>query len=190
MEELEAQQNPYDTTGDIQQLEAIHKELSDIEASIENDFAEHISEILDQDQVFEELFFSDRVTFFKKVLEEQNRYVEAILQPRMQKAQELSDSITQKNELGFLESIKQDFMQRNPDVDIQALIMFYMEDLPPRVQEEIQKAPKEQFFDIVYDIYQKSQPQPREEALPAQSEGVGVSSEQADIDHNMQMTRV
>lgn len=49
MEELQSQQyppqaqelNPYDTNAENAELEGINKELSDIEASIENDFAEY-----------------------------------------------------------------------------------------------------------------------------------------------------
>ena len=156
MEEQLPPQEPtseYDTTQEQGQLEAIQKELQDIEASVENDFAEHISALIDNDSVLEELFFSDRVTFFKKVIEEQNKFVSALVEPRVAKAKELQDTITGKSEMANIEAIKQDFQSRHPEVDIKELIAFFANELPPRVQEEIKSQPIEAFFDLVYEIY-------------------------------------
>ena len=190
MEELETPQEPtseYDTTQEQGQLEAIQKELKDIETSVENDFAEHISALIDNDSVLEELFFSDRVTFFKKVFEEQNKFVSALVEPRVAKAKELQDTIAGKSEMANIEAIKQDFQSRHPEVDIKELIAFFANELPPRVQEEIKSQPIEAFFDLVYEIY-AAQNAPQEEAqeesppedLPAQAQGVAVDSQQSD----------
>lgn len=190
MEELETPQEPtseYDTTQEQGQLEAIQKELQDIEASVENDFAEHISALIDNDSVLEELFFSDRVTFFKKVIEEQNKFVSALVEPRAAKAKELQDTIAGKSEMANIEAIKQDFQSRYPEVDIKELIAFFANELPPRVQEEIKSQPIEAFFDLVYEIY-AAQNAPQEEVqeesppedLPAQAQGVAVDSQQSD----------
>ncbi|AQQ59380.1 hypothetical protein XJ32_03940 [Helicobacter bilis] len=190
MEELETPQEPtseYDTTQEQGQLEAIQKELQDIEASVENDFAEHISALIDNDSVLEELFFSDRVTFFKKVIEEQNKFVSALVEPRAAKAKELQDTIAGKSEMANIEAIKQDFQSRHPEVDIKELIAFFANELPPRVQEEIKSQPIEAFFDLVYEIY-AAQNAPQEEVqeeslpedLPAQAQGVAVDSQQSD----------
>jgi hypothetical protein len=190
MEEQLPPQEPtseYDTTQEQGQLEAIQKELQDIEASVENDFAEHISTLIDNDSVLEELFFSDRVTFFKKVIEEQNKFVSALVEPRVAKAKELQDTIAGKSEMANIEAIKQDFQSRHPEVDIKELIAFFANELPPRVQEEIKSQPIESFFDLVYEIY-AAQNAPQEEAqeeappedLPAQAQGVAVDSQQSD----------
>lgn len=191
MEEQLPPQEPtseYDTTQEQGQLEALQKELQDIEASVENDFAEHISALIDNDSVLEELFFSDRVTFFKKIIEEQNKFVSALVEPRVAKAKELQDAIAGKSELANIEAIKQDFQSRHPEVDIKELIAFFANELPPRVQEEIKSQPIEAFFDLVYEIY-AAQNAPQEEAppeeappedLPAQAQGVAVDSQQSD----------
>ncbi len=191
MEEQLPPQEPtseYDTTQEQGQLEALQKELQDIEASVENDFAEHISALIDNDSVLEELFFSDRVTFFKKIIEEQNKFVSALVEPRVAKAKELQDTIAGKSELANIEAIKQDFQSRHPEVDIKELIAFFANELPPRVQEEIKSQPIEAFFDLVYEIY-AAQNAPQEEALPeesppedlpAQAQGVAVDSQQSD----------
>lgn len=188
MEELETPTSEYDTTQEQGQLEALQKELQDIEASVENDFAEHISALIDNDSVLEELFFSDRVTFFKKIIEEQNKFVSALVEPRVAKAKELQDIIAGKSELANIEAIKQDFQSRHPEVDIKELIAFFANELPPRVQEEIKSQPIEAFFDLVYEIY-AAQNAPQEEAppeesppedLPAQAQGVAVDSQQSD----------
>lgn len=190
MEEQLPPQEPtseYDTTQEQGQLEAIQKELQDIEASVENDFAEHISALIDNDSVLEELFFSDRVTFFKKVIEEQNKFVSALVEPRVAKAKELQDTIAGKSELANIEAIKQDFQNRHPEVDIKELIAFFANELPPRVQEEIKSQPIEAFFDLVYEIYaaqnapqEEAQEEPSPEDLPAQAQGVAVDSQQSD----------
>lgn len=183
---MEEQTNQYDTTQEQGQLEAIQKELQDIEASVENDFAEHISTLIDNDSVLEELFFSDRVTFFKKVIEEQNKFVNALVGPRVAKAKELQDTIAGKSELANIEAIKQDFQSRHPEVNIKELIAFFANELPPRVQEEIKSQPIEAFFDLVYEIYaaQNAEEAPSEESppedLPAQAQGVAVDSQQSD----------
>ena len=178
--------NEYDTTQEQGQLEAIQKELQDIEASVENDFAEHISALIDNDSVLEELFFSDRVTFFKKVIEEQNKFVNALVEPRVAKVKELQDTIAGKSELANIEAIKQDFQSRHPEVNIKELIVFFANELPQRVQEEIKSQPIEAFFDLVYEIYaaQNAEEAPPEESppedLPAQAQGVAVDSQQSD----------
>ncbi|TLE08573.1 hypothetical protein [Helicobacter bilis] len=183
---MQEQTNQYDTTQEQGQLEAIQKELQDIEASVENDFAEHISALIDNDSVLEELFFSDRVTFFKKVIEEQNKFVNALVEPRVAKVKELQDTIAGKSELANIEAIKQDFQSRHPEVNIKELIAFFANELPQRVQEEIKSQPIEAFFDLVYEIYaaQNAEEAPSEESppedLPAQAQGVAVDSQQSD----------
>lgn len=183
---MQEQTNEYDTTQEQGQLEAIQKELQDIEASVENDFAEHISALIDNDSVLEELFFSDRVTFFKKVIEEQNKFVNALVEPRVAKVKELQDTIAGKSELANIEAIKQDFQSRHPEVNIKELIAFFVNELPQRVQEEIKSQPIEAFFDLVYEIYaaQNAEEAPPEESppedLPAQAQGVAVDSQQSD----------
>lgn len=193
--------NEYDTTSENAELEGIAKEMKDIEASIEGDFAKYISDLVDNDSVFEELFFSDRNAFFKKVIEEQNKFVSSIIEPRMQRAEELQGVIAQKNELASLESIKQEFQQAHPEVDIKELIRFFAEELSPRVQEEIKAQPLEQFFYLIYEIYQGMQnqaqaqdnpPMPQEEAqeeLPKQVQGVAVDSEQSNTNAYLPMGR-
>lgn len=178
---MQEQTNEYDTTQEQGQLEAIQKELQDIEASVENDFAEHISALIDNDSVLEELFFSDRVTFFKKVIEEQNKFVNALVEPRVAKVKELQDTIAGKSELANIEAIKQDFQSRHPEVNIKELIAFFANELPQRVQEEIKSQPIEAFFDLVYEIYaaQNAEEAPPED-LPAQAQGVAVDSQQSD----------
>lgn len=195
MENLETPQeqtSEFDTTQDVAELDGIQKELSDIEASLESNFAKYISDMIDNDSNFEELFFSDREAFFKKVIDLQNKFVSELVEPRMARANELQNTIQGKNELANIEAIKQDFMARHPDVDIQELIRFFAEDLSPRVQSQIKEQPMENFFDIVFEIYsQQMQPQGQgQEELPQQAQGVAVSSEDAESNSSqLQMNR-
>lgn len=195
--------SPYDTTAEQAEMDGINKELQDIEASVENDFISYISDLIDNDSVFEELFFSDRKAFFKKVIEEQNNFVSSLIEPRAQRMNELQGQIAQKTELGNLEAIKQNFQAQHPDVDVKELIRFFTEDLSPKVQEQIKEQPIEQFFNIVYEIMkaqtaqaqamQNTQQNPTQETptqdLPAQAQGVAVDSEQANSSAFLPMNR-
>ena len=64
---METQQN-FSIEEETQAFEAIQKELQDIEKSIESDFAAFISDMVDNDPALEELFFSNRKDFLKKLL--------------------------------------------------------------------------------------------------------------------------
>lgn len=183
-------QDPFDTSGDIAELQGIQKELQDVEASLENNFAEFITAEIANDPTFEDLFFSDRKTFFKKVMEMQNNFVKGLAEPLAQRAKEAEGRIVEKQELGRIDLIKKQFQAKHPDVDIQSLITFFINEVPPKLQEEIKNAPLEQFFDIVYEIYlqatgqgKQAEPQtpppPQESPLPSQANGVAVNSENA-----------
>ena len=176
--------NEFDYTNDLNELEAVHKELQDIEASLENNFAEWISEVIDSDQTLEDLFFNDRKLFFKKILELQNQFVKELVEPRVAKAEELQGNIKAKQELGNIEAIKRQFQKEHPDVNLQELILFFTQELPPKVQEAIKAEPLENFFNLIYELYQQAtapqQAPQKEEELPKQAQGVAVSSEEAD----------
>lgn len=186
-EELQGMQqaeplSEFDTSKDIEELQGLQKELADIEASVESDFAKYISEVTNNDASFEEMFFSDREAFFKRVIEEQNKFVQNLVEPRLQRANELQTNIQGKNELANIENIKQKFQSEHPDVDVGELIKFFVEELPAKVQEQIKVQPIEEFFNIVYELYSQQYQEPQEEEqiqeeLPEQTQGVPVSSE-------------
>lgn len=184
----EMPQDDFDTTKDIEQLQGLEKEVQDIEASLENNFAEYITQLIDNDPTFEDLFYSDRKTFFKKVIQEQNEFVKAQIQPKLAKAEELNSQIQDKQELSRIDLIKRQFQAAHPEVDIKELIMFFANELPPKIQQEIKAQPIEQFFELVYAIYQQmTNPQnaqqeaqeAQEAALPPQAQGVAVGSDNA-----------
>ena len=182
------ERDEFDYTDELNELEGVEKELQDIESSIEGNFATWITEVIDSDQTLEDLFFNDRKTFFKKILELQNQFVKELVEPRIARAQELDSKIKSKSELGKIDMIKKQFQKEHPDVNIQELIMFYTQELPPKVQEAIKAEPVENFFNIIYELYMQStqpqepqqQPQQPEDPLPKQAQGVAVSSEEAD----------
>lgn len=181
----EMPQDDFDTTKDIEQLQGLEKEVQDIEASLENNFAEYITQLIDNDPTFEDLFYSDRKTFFKKVIQEQNEFVKAQIQPKLAKAEELNSQIQDKQELSRIDLIKRQFQAAHPNVDVKELIMFFANELPPKIQQEIKAQPIEQFFELVYAIYQQmtnpqnAQQEAQEAALPPQAQGVAVGSDNA-----------
>lgn len=69
-----------------------------------------------------------------------------LVTPRVNKLQELDTIIQNKQELGKIENVKQQFQTQHPEVNIQELVLFFTQDLPPKVQEEIKAQPIEVFF--------------------------------------------
>ena len=186
---MEAQQN-FNIEEDKKAFEAIQKELQDIEKSIESDFVTFISDKIDNDPALEELFFSNRKEFFTKIIDEQNKYVKELVTPKINKLQELDTIIQNKQELGNLEAIKQQFQAQHPEVNIQELILFFTQDLPPKIQEEIKAQPIEDFFNIVYELFKQGQEaQAQDQKLPAQTQGVPVSNDALNTTQDLPMNR-
>lgn len=185
--------NEYDITPEADEVNAIQKELQDIEASIEGDFAKYITAKVNEEPDLEERFFSDREGFFREVIGEQNEFVKNLLEPRVARLNELNETMNAKAQMGKIDAIAKKFQAEHPDVNLQELIVFFTHDLPLRIQEQIKEQPQEQFFDLVYQIYaahmQQMQPPPPEEPaepeLPKQAQGVPVSNDQAANNANM-----
>lgn len=185
------QDNPlsaYDTTDDYAQLEGLGKELQDIEASLENNFAQIAKEAVDNDVTLEDLFHTDRLLFFKKILELQNAFAESEIMPRVEKAKQLGNDIAAKEELGSIEAAKQEFLASHPDVNLQEMLSFFLNEVPPKIQQQVRELPQNEFFNVVYELYSQAmqpqeppqnEPPPPQDNLPAQAQGVAVSSEEA-----------
>lgn len=65
--------NPFDTTAEENELNALNAELEQARASLEGDFAKYAAENTSAE--LEELFFENKEEFFKAILEMQNTFL-------------------------------------------------------------------------------------------------------------------
>lgn len=196
-QELESTQVPSGNQGasgeSTTKLEALQSELQQSLLSLEQNFAKKCAEIVNNDSALDELYFEDKEAFFTKILELQNQYIEQEIAPKENAIKEAESEQRFNNELNKLESAKQEFQSRNPNVNVDELLQFYTT-LPAEIQAELEKTPSEAIFDTLLQIKQQMQgeaePQGAQDSaeqgedLPKQVNGAPaqVSATQSDSD--------
>ncbi|CCB79050.1 hypothetical protein HBZC1_00640 [Helicobacter bizzozeronii CIII-1] len=156
------------------ELETLKREIKQAEDSLESDFAKYAAEHIDAD--LEALFFDDKPGFIKKLLEMQNQFLQEQLGSKVERAKQLQGEITQKKGLEQLEQDKAQFLQEHPDANMDELINFYNEELPPKYQKQLESLQGVEFFNALYELFKayKGAPEPQEqqkEELPQRLEG-------------------
>lgn len=148
----EQPQNPFDTSAEESELNALQAELEQAQASIESDFAKQMADNTTPEM--EELFFEDKEAFYKQILEAQNAYLAENITPKIERRDALSSDISQKKQFGSIDAALNAFKEKYPDADADALMAFFQNEIPPQVQQELQALPPERFFEEVYALYQ------------------------------------
>lgn len=180
----ENQVSPFDTSAEENELKALQDELAQIEAGLENNFADYMVE--NTDATLEELFFENKKEFYLTVQRMQNDFTKNQLESKLQRSDELKGSINQKKALGGIDEAMQVFQSKYPEADVDELMRFYAEEVPPKIQADFEALPPEQFFEELYLLYlgmqqdnAPQQAQPQQEQLPRQIGGVpnGASEE-------------
>lgn len=174
----EKQVSPFDTSGEEAEFKALQDELAQIEAGLENNFADFM--VQNTDEKLEELFFEDKKAFYLKVQQMQNDFTKNQLESKLQRSNELKSSISQKKALGGIDEAMAVFLQKYPEADVDELMRFYAEEVPPKIQADFEKMPPEQFFEELYLLWQGLQqgqaPQQQQgqaqEQLPRELNGV------------------
>ncbi len=164
------------------ELETLKREIAQAEASLEQDFIKHMVD--KTNEKVEDLFFSDKPEFYKFVFTEQNNYLKEKLTDKVSKAINLSDEIQRDKDAEEIEKDKQAFLNKHPEVDFDALLEFYEEELPKSVKKQIDKLEGVAFFEAVLDYFNalnakeepKSEEKEEENKLPKEALGNGVSS--------------
>lgn len=176
--------SPFDSSAESSELQAIQAELEQNAKSIESDFAKYAASNITPDD--EELFFEDKEAFVMKILQMQNEFLESSIRPKEARAEELKSQIAQKQSLGEFDNAAKAFKEEHPEVDINELMEFLSNEVPPRIQRELEniKDPAE-FLNTLYEVYMQvngAQAQPSESEkqteLPRQVQGV---SKEADM---------
>lgn len=139
------------TTSAEQELSALESEISQAEASLEQDFAKYAAQNLSEES--EELFFEDKEAFILQILQMQNDFLNEGLRAKMQKAEHLKGEINSKKQMQGIEAAQNEFLQENPEADINALMDFYEEELGSKYKKELDKLEPKDFFNTLYEIY-------------------------------------
>ncbi|WQY20313.1 Coiled-coil domain-containing protein [Helicobacter pylori] len=168
------------------ELETLKREIAQAEESLENDFAKHMAE--KTDEKLEDLFFSNKVDFYKSVLVEQNNFLNNNISKKINKALALSEEIETSKKKEEVEKAKAEFLVKHKDekIDFNELADFYNEELPQKYKKEIDKLEGVEFFQAIYDLLKafqgentqekKTSTKDEERNLPKEVQGNGVSS--------------
>lgn len=182
--EVNSQQNPFDTSAEEAELNALQAELQQAQASIERDFAKQMA--ADTTPELEELFFDDKEAFYLQILQAQNAFLTENITPKVERSKALSADISQKKQFSSIDAALKAFKQKYPEVDTDALMAFFQNEVPSQVQQELQQLPPERFFEELYKLYQavKSGGGQQNETLPQQIEGVPSTTNEARRDNS------
>ncbi|WRE85980.1 Coiled-coil domain-containing protein [Helicobacter pylori] len=168
------------------ELDTLKREIAQAEASLENDFAKHMAE--KTDEKLEDLFFNNKVDFYRSVLVEQNNYLNEHVSKKVDKAIALSEEIEASKKSQEIEKAKAEFLEKHKDenIDFNELVVFYNEELPQKFKREIDKLNGVQFFQAIHDLFKvaqgeniqegKANAREEERNLPKEVLGNGVSS--------------
>lgn len=167
----QGEQNPFDTTAQEQELGAIEAELAQARESIEGDFAKYAAQNITSED--EDLFFEDREAFVKKLLEMQNQYLEANINPKITRAKELQTNISQNKQAQGFEAAVQEFSQKYPNEDINQ-IMQVLDTCPPELIEQLKTLPPFEMLETLLNIKNELAKQGDSNAQGAQAQNDGL----------------
>lgn len=137
----------------LKEREALANELAQAEASLEADFVKWCAESLTPSD--EEKFFDDKEAFIKDILEKQNKFLKDRFEGKVNRLKELDSNIAQEQLMQSMSQAQQEFLQAHPEADINVLIEFYNQDLPPRTKAEIDSLSPLESFEALYAIYKQ-----------------------------------
>ena len=190
----QAQTNPYDTSGEVAELEALQNELSQSEEAIEGECAKTIASQLNEAD--DELYFEDKEGFIKRVFALQNAWIKENIGVKQERAQELTNAINSKNEQASIDAAAKEFQSAHPEADIAMLMDFLNNEVPPRIANELQaEADPRAFFEKLYELFLQANgqnpqnPNPQGEELPAQLQGVSKQADMRGSNEPMPMDR-
>ncbi|WP_270971889.1 hypothetical protein [Campylobacter upsaliensis] len=169
----EAAQSPLND--DEARLAVLENEISQAEASLEQDFASFAAEKLASDESLEELYFEDKEEFIKQILHLQNEFLKS-LQNKVDEANELRGQIGQKKAFDNIQAAADAFDARNLGVSSDELLDFFQKDLSPRAKANLESLEPSAFFEELYKLYQ-GETQEQSEELPQRLNASSASVE-------------
>lgn len=169
----EAAQSPLND--DEARLAVLENEISQAEASLENDFASFAAQKINSDESLEEAFFEDKEEFIKQILHLQNEFLKS-LQNKVDEANELRGQIGQKKAFDTIQAAADAFDAQNLGVRSDALLDFFQKDLSPRAKANLESLEPSAFFEELYKLYQ-GETQEQSEELPQRLNASSASVE-------------
>lgn len=176
------QNNPLDTSPQEAELKSLVQELTQAQETLESDFASFVAESITPEE--EELFFEDKTAFIKMVLEKQNAFYEERIRSKEKRAKELESDIANKKNLGIIEEAEKRFLAeyKISDEEFQKIMDFVTNDVPPRVQKELERLEPYDFFKESKRLYDEAngatKADKKEKAqLPTRLDGTAGSAE-------------
>ncbi|WP_104748593.1 Coiled-coil domain-containing protein [Helicobacter cetorum] len=158
------------------ELETLKREIAQSEASLENDFANYMAE--HTDEKLEDLFFNNKVDFYKYILTAQNNYLKEHVLDKADKALALSDEIESSKKQSEIKRAQSEFLEKHKDenIDMNELVRFYNEELSPKYQREIDKLEGIDFFEAIYQFLKATKQQ--EEGVAKEEEEIAKEEEE------------
>lgn len=154
-------QNPsvdeFDTTAEQGELDALNAEIEQNQALFKANFADYAAQNTTPEM--EELFFEDKKAFYEAILDMENAFYAEQIASKQGRAEELSSDIGKKQGMKADKAAVELFKQNHPEIDINELIAFYEQLLPPKIRQELDGAnlPPEQFYEALLSLYQQFQ---------------------------------
>ncbi|HEC1566704.1 TPA: hypothetical protein R1X62_000817 [Campylobacter upsaliensis] len=170
----EAAQSPLND--DEARLAVLENEISQAEASLEQDFASFAAEKIASDESLEELYFEDKEEFIKQILHLQNEFLKS-LQNKVDEANELRGQIGQKKAFDNIQAAADAFDAQNLGVSSDELLDFFQKDLSPRAKANLESLEPSAFFEELYKLYQGENKEQESEELPQRLNASSASVE-------------
>ncbi|HEC1564675.1 TPA: hypothetical protein R1X66_000680 [Campylobacter upsaliensis] len=170
----EAAQSPLND--DEARLAVLENEISQAEASLEQDFASFAAEKIASDESLEELYFEDKEEFIKQILHLQNEFLKS-LQNKVDEANELRGQIGQKKAFDNIQAAADAFDAQNLGVSADTLLDFFQKDLSPRAKANLESLEPSAFFEELYKLYQGENKEQESEELPQRLNASSASVE-------------
>lgn len=170
----EAAQSPLND--DEARLAVLENEISQAEASLENDFASFAAQKINSDESLEEAFFEDKEEFIKQILHLQNEFLKS-LQNKVDEANTLRGQIGQKKAFDTIQAAADAFDGKNLGVSSDELLDFFQKDLSPRAKANLESLEPSAFFEELYKLYTQGAKEEQSEELPQRLNASSASVE-------------
>lgn len=176
-QELEQVQELESQEGDI--IASLESELEQNIKSFEKDFAQKMAKEVENNPELEELFFENKVAFFEKVLQMQNDFVKVQIEDKQQALGAAKIDREQNQQIETMLKAKGEFENAHPDVNVEELIDFYLNELPKSAQEQLENLPPNEFFEALLALTQGGTGDSKnEDELPKQMQGYPTSAQE------------
>lgn len=175
-QELEQVQELESQEGDI--IASLESELEQNIQSFEKDFAQKMAKEVENNPELEEQFFDNKTAFFEKVLQMQNDFVKVQIEDKQQALGAAKIDREQNQQIETMLKAKGEFENAHPDVNVEELMDFYLNELPKSAQEQLENLQPNEFFEALLALTQGGAGDSKQDELPKQMQGYPTSAQE------------